>query len=63
MSDLKYRERLSSSVDKGLYKAVYNHSLDSGVPLSRSLDAAIEQYLREKEIPYTRETPYKQEKR
>ena len=63
MNELKYRARLSSSVDKGLYNAVYNHSLQSGIPLSRILDTAIEKYLMENQIPYTRESPYKQEKR
>lgn len=63
MSDLKYRERLSTSVDKGLYKAIYNHALHSGIPLSRILDTAIEEYLNDHHIEYTRESPYKQEKR
>ena len=63
MSDLKYRVRLSTSVDKGLHTAIYNYSLQTGIPLSRILDSAIEMYLVKNGISYTKETPYKQEKR
>lgn len=63
MSDLKYRERISSSIDKGLCKAIYNHSIDTKIPMSRLLDEAIENYLKLHEIPYTLEGPYKKEKK
>lgn len=62
MNDLKYRKRLSSSIDTGLYKAIYNYSIDSRIPLSRLLDEAIEDFLKKKDISYTVEAPYKKEK-
>ena len=34
MGDLKYRERLSSSVDKGLYRAIRKYSIETRIPLS-----------------------------
>ena len=42
MGDLKYRERLSSSVDKGLYRAIRKYSIETRIPLSKLLDEAIE---------------------
>lgn len=62
MDDLKYRKRLSSSIDKGLYKAIYNFSVDSRIPLSRLLDEAIEDYLNKKGIEFSVEAQYKKEK-
>lgn len=59
---LKYRSRLSTSVDKGLYKEFYNYSIESRIPLSRLLDEAIEDYLKKLGIPYEVEAPYKKEK-
>ena len=56
--DLKYRKRISTTIDKGLYKAFYNHSFDSRIPLSRLLDDAIEGYLKKNGIEYTTEAPY-----
>lgn len=58
MGDLKYRERLSSSVDKGLYKAIYNYSVKTRIPLSRLLDEAIEDYLNKNDIPFEVSAPY-----
>lgn len=52
MGDLKYRERLSSSVDKGLYRAIHNYSIETRIPLSRLLDEAIEDYLKKNQIAY-----------
>ena len=59
MDGLKYRSRLSASVDKGLYKAFYNHSKKTKIPLSRMLDDAIEDYLKKYTIDYQIEAPYK----
>lgn len=59
MNDLKYRARISSSIDKGLYKAIYNYSLETKIPLSRLLDDAIEDFLNKNGIEYTIEAPYK----
>ena len=58
--DLKYRKRMSTSVDKGLYKAIYNYSIDTKVPLSRLLDEAIEDYLKKKNLEYDTESPKSQ---
>lgn len=58
MDDLKYRKRISTSIDKGIYKAVYNYSFDSKIPLSRVLDEAIEDYLNKQGLEYTTEAPY-----
>ena len=62
MNDLKYRARLSTSIDKGLYKAIYNYSVDSKIPLSRLLDDAIEQFLQKNDMEYNTEAPYKRER-
>ena len=61
--DLKYRTRFTTSVDKGLYKALYNYSIDSKVPLSRLADEAIEDFLTKKNLSYEVEAPYKKEKK
>ena len=60
--DLKYRKRLSTTVDIGLYKAIYNYSIDSRIPLSRLLDDAIEEFLKRNGVPYEISGPYKKEK-
>ena len=62
MIDLKYRHRLSTTVDKDLYEAIYNYSIDSKIPLSRVLDEAIEEYLKKKGISYKRKEPYDKRK-
>ena len=59
MDDLKYRKRLSTSMDKGIYKAVYNYSVDTRIPLSRLLDEALEDFLNKNDVPYLVEAPYK----
>ena len=51
MGDLKYRERLSSSVDKGLYRAIRKYSIETRIPLSKLLDEAIEDFLRKSAEP------------
>ena len=61
MADLKYRERLSSSIDKGLYKAFYNYAVSTRIPLSRLMDEAIEDFLIKKDIPYEKSSPYQKE--
>jgi len=61
--DLKYRLRFTTSVDKGLYKAFYNYSIDSKIPLSRLADEAIEDFLKKHNLEYTVEAPYKKEKK
>ncbi len=58
MIELKYRRRLSTSVDKGLYEALFNYSYDSGIPMSRLLDRAIEDFLKKNELPYEKKEPY-----
>ena len=60
--DLKYRIRFTTSIDKGLYKAFYNYSIDSKIPLSRLADEAIEDFLTKNNITYSVEAPYKKEK-
>ena len=61
--DLKYRLRFTTSVDKGLYKAFYNYSIDSKIPLSRLIDEAIEDFLTKNNVPYSADAPYKKEKK
>jgi len=61
--DLKYRSRLGTSIDKGLYKAFYNYSIDTRIPLSRLADEAIEDFLKKHKLPYEIEAPYKKEKK
>ena len=60
--DLKYRMRFATSIDKGLYKALYNYSIDSKIPLSRLADEAIEDFLKKIGLSYEVEAPYKKEK-
>ena len=57
MDDLKYRKRMSTSIDKGLYLAIYNYSVDSRIPLSRLMDEAIEDLLKKKNVNYQIEFP------
>ena len=52
MGDLKYRERLSSSVDKGLYRAIRKYSIATRIPLSKLLDEAIEDFLKKNGVSY-----------
>ena len=61
--DLKYRTRFTTSIDNGLYRALYNFSIDSKIPLSRLTDEAIEDFLIKNKLPYTVEGPYKKEKK
>ena len=61
--DLKYRTRFTTSIDNGLYKALYNFSIDSKIPLSRLADEAIEDFLRKNKVAYDVEAPYKKEKK
>ena len=61
--DLKYRDKFGTSVDKGLFKAFYNYSIDSKIPLSRLADEAIEDFLNKYNLPYTVEAPYKKERK
>ena len=61
--DLKYRERFATTIDKGLYKAFYNFSIDSKIPLSRLTDEAIEDLLKKNKIPYEADAPYKKERK
>ena len=56
--DLKYRFRFTTSIDKGLYKALYNYSIDSKIPLSRLADEAIEDFLIKYKLAYSVEAPY-----
>jgi len=60
---LKYRERMSSSVDKGLHKGIYNYSIDSGIPLSKLLDEAIEDFLKKHNLEYVKEDTFKRRKK
>ena len=52
MGDLKYRERLSSSVDKGRYRAIRKYSIETRIPLSKLLDEAIEDFLKKNGVSY-----------
>ena len=61
--DLKYRTRFTTSIDKRLYKALYNFSIDSKIPLSRLADEAIENFLIKNKLSYSVESPYKKEKK
>ena len=60
--DLKYRTRFTTSIDKGLYKAFYNYSIESKIPMSRLADEAIEAFLIKNNVQYEIEAPYKKEK-
>lgn len=46
MGDLKYRVRISTSIDKGLKEALYGYSEQSDIPVSRLMDKAIACYLK-----------------
>ena len=61
MGDLKYRTRLSTSVNSGLYKAIYNYSIETRIPLSRLVDDALEKYLKENNIPYQLSDEFKKQ--
>lgn len=43
--DLKNRTPLGSAIDTSLYHKLKQYSKESGVPVSKLLDKAIEQYL------------------
>lgn len=57
--DLKNRDRLSTTVDKGLYKAIKGYSEESLVPMSKIIDEAVEDFLIKKKIPYEWVAPYR----
>jgi len=61
--DLKYRSRFTTTIDKGLHKALYNFSIDSKIPLSRLTDEAIEDFLVKNKLSYEVEGPYKKERK
>jgi len=61
--DLKYRTRFATTIDNGLYKALYNYSIDSKIPLSRLTDEAIEDFLIKNKLAYNVDGPYKKEKK
>ena len=56
--DLKYRHRLSSSIDVEIYKAFHKYSTDTLIPMSRLLDQAIGDFLTKNNIEYRTVTPY-----
>ena len=60
--DLKYRARFTTSIDKGIYVALYNYSIDSQIPLSRLADEAFEDFLKKYGVEFSREAPYKRAK-
>ncbi len=62
MEDLKYRRRLSTSVDKGIYAAFYNHSIDTRIPMSRLIDEALADFLDKYGVDYKTSAPYRREK-
>lgn len=45
-SDLKNRTPVGSAVDTEIYHQLKQHSKKSGVPISKLLDKAIEQFLK-----------------
>lgn len=57
--DLKYRHRLSSSVDLGIYKAFHNYATECRIPMSRLLDEAIGDFLDKNDVEYELTAPYK----
>lgn len=61
MDNLKYRKRLSTSIDKELYKAVYNYSIHTRIPLSRLMDEAIMDLLNKHQVPYETAPSFKEE--
>ena len=62
MGDLKYRVRISTSIDKGLKEALYGYSEQSDIPVSRLMDKAIACYLKHIKVPYTKQSLSKQDK-
>ncbi len=56
--ELKYRARLSTSIDKGLERALRELSLQTYVPISRLLDEALEALLKKRGVPYEMFAPY-----
>ena len=59
MDDLKNRRRLTTSVDKGIYKAFVNYSLDTMIPASRMMDEALADYLNKKNVKYELQGSYR----
>ena len=57
--ELKNRDRLSTTVDKGLYKAIKGYCDRSLVPMSKIIDEAVEDFLIKKGIPYEWVAPYR----
>lgn len=55
--DLKYRHRLSSSVDLGVYKAFYHYATDCRIPMSRLLDEATGDLLDKNGVEYEPTAP------
>lgn len=45
-AQLKTREVIGSAIDKELLKQLRDYSKESGIPLSRLIDKAIEQFLK-----------------
>lgn len=43
--DLKNRTPIGSAIDTSLYKELKNHSIETGIPLSKLLDKAIKLFL------------------
>ncbi len=62
MDDLKYRRRFSTSVDKGIHKAFYNYSIETGMQMSKMTDEAFEDYLKKHGVPYERQEAYNRKK-
>lgn len=48
MSDLKNRERLGTSLPIGLVKQLKDYSEKTMIPISKIIERAIEEYLRDK---------------
>ena len=44
--DLKNRTPIGSAIDKNLYEELKKYSLDTGIPISKLLDKAIELFLK-----------------
>ena len=61
--ELKNRDRLSTTVDKGLLKALRELSDDTMVPLSRLADEMVEDLLVKRGIPYEWYDPSRKPKR
>ena len=60
--ELKNRDRLSTTIDKGLYKAIKDYSEDTMIPMSKLVDEMVEDFLIKRGIPYTWYAPYRKPK-